>query len=99
VPKQSRDSAAPVSFVIKARHQAHRRTMERLPQHRGRTKRQASMVCHSTEIALVTSVVNVSVNHRNNGQYPPIALIFATPFICSAVISGSTGLKVILLIQ
>jgi L-alanine-DL-glutamate epimerase-like enolase superfamily enzyme len=40
VPKQSRDSAAPGSFVIKARQQAHRRTMERLSQHQGRIKRQ-----------------------------------------------------------
>jgi hypothetical protein len=67
VPKQSRDSAAPGSFVIKARQQAHSRTMSLLSQHGGRTTKTSRMVCHLTEIALLRaeSAAVSRVAHRS----------------------------------
>ena len=52
LPENDVPDRAGFSFVIKARQQAHSRTMERLSQHRGRTTKTSRMVCHLTEIAL-----------------------------------------------
>ena len=42
---------------------------------------------------------DIRVHHRNSGQSLPLAPIAAICFICSSVISGGPGLKVILWIM